>query len=343
MSLSSALFGRDSFIHKATNILGLGIPGWLDKQFGAKEAEPQIRTLGELSQQTAKEAEPRPIVWGRVRPIGGNIIHCQAPVTRMITTKVDGGGKGGSKKKQKQTTQHVYRTYAIGVCEGPITGYTRIWRNNKLVYDARGGEWGQENNPVFLKQFRLYLGKWDQIPDPTLEAIWGVGNVPAYRGTAYIVSIDEDLTDLAGSVPQFIFEVERAEGAFLTSRPYAIEDIEQLAIGAVENLRSPFEPVDVLQVSSVNLISGSLREPLIEYQYWPAEGLQIGSAALTGGALLTPGDGSNVYTDWPPEGLLISSVAGLTGELKSPLINYTNWPAEVLQIGSLALTGGNLQ
>lgn len=233
MSLSSALFGSDSFIHKATNILGLGIPGWLDKQFGAKEAEPQIRTLGELSQQTAKEAEPRPIVWGRVRPIGGNIIHCQAPVTRMITTSVESsGGKGGSKKKkQKQTTQHVYRTYAIGVCEGPITGYTRIWRNNKLVYDGRGTAWGAANNAVFLKQFRLYLGGWSQLPDPTLEAIWGVGNVPAYRGTAYIVSIDEDLTDLAGSVPQFIFEVERAEYIASTSTPYGLLGRDNVKVG----------------------------------------------------------------------------------------------------------------
>lgn len=229
MSLSASLFGRDSLIHKATNIMGLGIPGWLDRQFGAKDAEPQMRSLGELSQQTAKEAEPRVIVWGRVRPIGGNIIHCQAPVIRWVTTEVDGGGgKGGKKKKQTQTVQHVHRTYAIGVCEGPITAFSRIWRNNKLVYDGRGTAWGAANNGVFLRAFRLYLGGWAQMPSPNLEAIWGAGNVPAYRGTAYMVAIDEDLTDQGGMVPQWLFEVERAEGTYLTSRPYRAEQSEAL-------------------------------------------------------------------------------------------------------------------
>ncbi len=205
------------------------------------KTKPQRQALGEISQQTAKEGDPRVIVWGRVRPIGGNIIHCQAPVKRWVTTSSSGGGKGGKKKKQETKTEHVYRSYAIGVCEGPITAFSRIWRNNKLVYDGRGTAWGAANNHVFLNSFRLYLGSWTQMPDPTLQAIWGSGNVPAYRGTAYMVSIDEDLTELGGSVPQWLFEVERAEGIFYTSKPYAMEE-EQGIDGdiSVRRLRDPF-------------------------------------------------------------------------------------------------------
>ncbi|MBN7822255.1 hypothetical protein [Bowmanella yangjiangensis] len=204
------------------------------------KTKPIRQTLGQIANQTAKEGDPRVIVWGRVRPIGGNIIHCQAPVKRWVKTSSSGGGKGGSKKKQETKTEHVYRTYAIGVCEGPITAFSRIWRNNKLVYDARGTAWGAANNHVFLKTFRLYLGSWDQMPDPTLQSIWGAVNVPAYRGTAYMVSIDEDLTELGGSVPQWLFEVERAEGNFFTSKPYAAQ--EELAVdggSAVARLRDP--------------------------------------------------------------------------------------------------------
>ncbi|MCW1937501.1 hypothetical protein OMD46_16355 [Pseudomonas sp. MDMC_285] len=238
MSLSATLFGTDSLIFKATNILGLGIPGLLHKTFGP--GEPEAQRLGEISRQTAKEGDPRVIVWGRVRPIGGNIIHCQEPKKRMVKQSSSGGGKGGGKKKE-QKVEHVFRTYAIGVCEGPITGFSRIWRNNKLVYDARGNAWGEKNNPVFLKTFRLYLGGWGQMPDPTLQSIWGAGNVPAYRGTAYMVSIDEDLTEMGGSVPQWQFEVERAEGIYYTSKPYAMEDEQEVA-GAisVRRLRDPF-------------------------------------------------------------------------------------------------------
>ncbi len=227
MSLSATLFGTDSLIFKATNILGLGIPGLLHKTFGP--GEPEAQRLGEISRQTAKEGEPRVIVWGRVRPIGGNVIHCQKPKKRMVKQSSSGGGKGGSKKKE-QKVEHVFRSYAIGVCEGPITGFSRIWRNNKLVYDARGNAWGKKNNPVFLKTFRLYLGGWNQVPDPTLQSIWGAGNVPAYRGTAYMVALDEDLTDQGGMVPQWLFEVERAEGSYLTSKPYNVETAESIGV-----------------------------------------------------------------------------------------------------------------
>lgn len=222
MSLSATLFGTNSLIFKATNILGLGIPGLLHKTFGPQDPEAQVNALGDISRQTAKEGDPRTIVWGRVRPIGGNIIHCQTPVKRWVVTSTSTGGKGGGKKKQEQKTEHVYRTYAIGVCEGPITAFSRIWRNNKLVYDARGTDWGARNNGVFLRSFRLYLGGWTQMPDPTLQSIWGAGNVPAYRGTAYMVSIDEDLTDQGGMVPQWQFEVERAEYVASTSKLYGL-------------------------------------------------------------------------------------------------------------------------
>lgn len=229
MSLSATLFGENSLIFKATNILGLGIPGLLHKTFGPGDPEAQISRIGDMSRQTAKEGDPRPIVWGRVRPIGGNIIHCQRPKKRWVVTSTSSGGKGGGKKKQEQWTEHVYRTYAIGVCEGPITAFSRIWRNNKLVYDGRGTAWGARNNGVFLKSFRLYLGGWSQMPNPTLQSIWGAANVPAYRGTAYMVSIDEDLTDQGGMVPQWQFEVERAEGIYHTSKPYQV--FERSAVG----------------------------------------------------------------------------------------------------------------
>lgn len=232
MSLSATLFGENSLIFKATNILGLGIPGMLHKKFGAGGPEAPVNSIGDISRQTAKEGDPRTIVWGRVRPIGGNIIHCQTPVKRWVVTSASSGGKGGGSKEQEQWTQHVYRTYAIGVCEGPITGFSRIWRNNKLVYDGRGNGWGTKNNAVFLKKFRLYLGGWSQMPDPTLQSIWGTGNVPAYRGTAYMVALDEDLTDQGGMVPQWLFEVERAEGSYLTSKPYNVETAEHIGVAS---------------------------------------------------------------------------------------------------------------
>lgn len=212
--------------------------GLLFSVLSPKGAKQPVQRIGELAQQTAKEGEARPIIWGRCRPVSGNIMHMSAPRIVRREVKQGGGGKGGKKKQPKQFEERVFRTYAIRICEGPITGIIRVWRNNKLVYDARGNEWGTENNGVFQKLAKFYLGRWDQMPDPSLESLWGAGEVPAYRGTCYMVVADEDLTDLGGSAPQYIYEVERAEGTYLTSRPYAIEEQESLdTTGEIDGVR----------------------------------------------------------------------------------------------------------
>lgn len=62
----------------------------------------------------------------------------------------------------------------------------------------------------YATKFRLHLGGEDQLPDPDLEAFLGVGNVNSYRGTAYIVFPNFDLTDRRESIPNFRFEVNGA-------------------------------------------------------------------------------------------------------------------------------------
>src|SRR5699024_5708428 len=51
-----------------------------------------------------------------------------------------------------------------------------------------------------------------------IEAYLGIGNVNAYRGTAYIVFPNFDLTDYWDRIPQFRFEV--ASMAQLLTSPY---------------------------------------------------------------------------------------------------------------------------
>lgn len=222
--------------------------------------------LGELARQTAKEGEPRLIVYGVVRPIGGNLLAVQEP-PRIVKKKQKSGGKGGG--GSSTSTEVPYRTYAVGICEGPITGIRRVWRNNKLVYDARpGSEWGTKNNGTFLKKARFFLGGWEQMPSSDLEAVFGVGNVPPMRGTAYMVMADEDLGDMGGAVPQWIFEVVRAEGYALTSPPYPIVSAESsqgdadLAGGYLGSVLESYAVSERLAVNALGVASGELRSAL---------------------------------------------------------------------------------
>lgn len=329
----------DSGLGKIVNIVFLGLPNLL---FPAIKPPTQVQRLGDLAKQTAKEGDPRTIVWGRVRPIGGNLIHVQAPQKFFTKSSVSGGGKGGG-GDQDTYTEQVRRSYAIGVCEGPITGFARIWRNQKLVYDGRpGSEWGAKNNKTFLKKFKLYLGAWDQMPDPTLESIWGVGNVPAYRGTAYMVAIKETLTDLGGAVPQWTFEVERAPDRLLTSTVYPVECVEGLdQPGATAKAAPGYVYAEGVDQPGAAVMGGELRTPLIAYTNWPAEGVDQPGAAVTGGSLVVPG-GPVAYTNWPAEAIDQPGASVTGGSMRAALVTYGNYPAEAIDQPGATVTGGSL-
>lgn len=193
--------------------------GWTIGSIVGNAVDPVVikgPSIGDIAQQTSQEGVPRPIVYGLSQPISGNIVVCGLPV---IVTKKQQSGKGGP----VTTSQSVYRTYAIAMCEGPINELVRCWNNGKLVYDARPGV-ADPGNAAFLAGARIFLGSFDQMPSADIESLVGSGNAPAMRGTAYVVFAHIDLTSVGGAVPQYVFQVLRCEGTLITSRPYAIED-----------------------------------------------------------------------------------------------------------------------
>lgn len=324
----------DSGLGKVVNIVFLGLPNLL---FPAIKPPTQVQRLGDLAKQSAKEGDPRTIVWGRARPIGGNLIHVQAPQKFWTKASVSGGGKGGG-GDQDTYIEQVRRSYAVGVCEGPITGFTRIWRNQKLVYDGRpGSEWGAKNNKTFLKKFKLYLGAWDQMPDPTLESIWGVGNVPAYRGTAYMVAIKETLTDLGGAVPQWTFEVERAPNRLLTSTVYPVECIESMDMpGATAKSAPGYVYAEGVDQPGASVMGGELRSsPLIAY----TEAVDQPGASVTTGELR---QALRAYTNWPAEAIDQPGASVTGGSMRVALVTYSNYPAEAIDQPGATVTGGSL-
>lgn len=133
-------------------------------------------------------------VYGRMR-VGGQVIWATQFQENSSTT--GGGGKGTS--SQTQITEYSYSiSLAIALCEGEISRVGRIW--------ADGIEIAPEDVTM-----RVYTGADDQMPDPKMEAVEGAGLVPAYRGVAYVVFEDLDLSSFGNRVPQFTFEVMRPD------------------------------------------------------------------------------------------------------------------------------------
>jgi hypothetical protein len=236
--------------------------GWAIGSVIGNAVDPQVikgPSLGDLSQQTAQEGGPRGIVFGLSQPMSGNIVFCSKPVIKTVEQQ---SGKGGGPITE---SQKVYRTYAIGICEGPITAIIRVWKNGKLVYDARpGGD--ASNNAKFLAATRIFLGDYAQMPSPDIEAIVGAGEAPAMRGTCYICRPNEDLTDQGGAVPQFVFQVLRCEGQLYTSRPYAVEVLDDISTNMVTIkvepqpyvIQAPDVMQSVMQLLSITRFGGQV-------------------------------------------------------------------------------------
>lgn len=169
--------------------------------------DPQIipgPKVGEVTTQTAHEGGPRPIVFGASQPLSPNVIAQGPP---RIVKSTQSQGKGGPEVE----TESLLRTYAVGICEGPVQGIARVWRNNTLVYDATDQPLlSEKQNQAFLRKARFFYGDYDQLPSPDLEAVFGVGTTPAHRGTAYMVMVNEDLTDMRGAIPQWVFLVQES-------------------------------------------------------------------------------------------------------------------------------------
>lgn len=194
-------------------------------------------SIGDAQKQASAAGVPRPVVYGHPAPFAGNIIDGEGKA-RKITVKQQQGKGGGPIVK----SERFILTSAVRICEGPIAGVVRIWRNGEVVYDRRtaaqiGATYGagagtsaftaemRAKSAAFQKKVRVYLGSETQLPDPALEAIHGVGNTPYYRGTAYIVIQDDDVTDTRGAAAQYQFEVMAAGAASEASTAVALPDI----------------------------------------------------------------------------------------------------------------------
>ena len=275
--------------------------------------------LGEAPIQTGRPGIPIPRGWGLVH-LHGNIIQMN-PLEEVTTTERQGKGGG-----VEQETTRRYRTFAIGLMRGPIAGIVRIWENDRLVYDVQDTPAiPTAESTKYAEGFRLYYGTETQLPDPDLEAEVGTDNALYYRGLAYIVFVNKDITDTGSSIPQFRFEIDTHVDDSVTSRPYPIEVLEglQLSNYPVEPLIAYF-PVEGLTATYDNIAS-TLGAPLKVYDDWPPEGLDSTFASFASTLEVK----LKSYEDWPPEGF-DATFASFASTLEVRLVTYDNWPPEGL-------------
>jgi len=182
LGLSGVVIGR---------AIGATLGRVLDQRLlGAGSEAVEVGRVERFRIMSASEGGAVPQLWGRVR-VGGQVIWASRfieDVTRQ------GGSKGAPRMSRVEYSYSV--SLAIALCQGEIIRVGRIWAD------------GVEIAPDTLN-LRVYPGSEDQMPDPKIEAVEGMGRAPTYRGIAYVVIEDLALLAYGNRVPQFSFEVVR--------------------------------------------------------------------------------------------------------------------------------------
>jgi hypothetical protein len=172
--------------------IGSVVDNWIVSSLAPAQRIEGAR-LDSLRITSSTEGAVIPRLFGRMR-IGGNIVWA-TDFREEVNATSQGGGKGSGPKVT--TTEYLYyASFAVALCEGEITGIGRVWADGKPM-DMTGVTW------------RWYPGDEAQSPDPFIAAKMGAANTPAYRGTAYVVFEELNLSGFGNRLPQISFEVFR--------------------------------------------------------------------------------------------------------------------------------------
>lgn len=174
------------------NVQGAAI-GWSIGSYAGGAIDPVKVTgprIADPKLQDSVYGRPLPRIWGTMRT-AGNL----AWEDGLHETESDDSGKGGG--GGPNDTFSYSASFAIRLCHcpnKPVFGIGKVWWNSRLV-------------DIQTLPITVYLGTSTQDPDPTMEAVLGIGNVPAWRNVCYVVFTGMNLAAGQNTIGLWEFEV----------------------------------------------------------------------------------------------------------------------------------------
>lgn len=203
-----------------------------------KNTTSRADMIADFQINTASYGEVVPEILGTTR-VSGNIIDYEDFTAHEHRTTTRTGKGGGSKHTDISYTYTV--AAAIALCEGPIAGIGKVWKD-KEVYQY----------PNESIQLTLFNGAVAQAPWPYMTSKHPDKALP-YSGLAYMAGV-VDLGD-RGGLPQYNFEVygklrDTGDGVDVNPADY-IEHVLQsvgadVQIEGIENFRAYCKAADIL-------------------------------------------------------------------------------------------------
>lgn len=281
------------------NAIGWAVGSLVGGLLGQKAVHTRQPGIGDKSVQASTYGSFQTLLYGTMR-VAGNVIDGVGEIREIATTTRV--GKGGPKSTHTTLTWNV--DIAIDLCQAGVLGIRKMWLGGKLVYDVSTGGTASSiiASSARARAFKLYDGAETQLPDPTLEALHGVGNVPAYRGRSYVVFTELDCPN--GQIPQIHFEVCMAiatGGALPVLTP-------QLNFHPAASTQAPVYS-SISRVCGPDVVWHMCKNFSATYA-WVAEGYKAGNGYAQ----------SLWRADWPPYGSgVYPRMPGMNGSHKTPM------------------------
>jgi hypothetical protein len=191
-----------TFLGISSVVIGQAIGAVIGSAIDSYLFAPTLKTsqegprLQEANVMTSVEGTNIVRGYGRFK-VAGNVIWASRLREEVVKETTKQGGKGGGGGVEVTTTTYnYYANFAVGLCEGEILNVHRVWADGKLL-------------DLSEYTYRIYKGTETQNPDSLIETKEGEGNVPGYRGLAYIVFEDMQINKFGNRIPQMAFEVTR--------------------------------------------------------------------------------------------------------------------------------------
>ncbi len=230
------------------------------KIFGPRGGPREGPRLSELKLTTSSYGAPIPRQFGRMR-VAGQMIWA----TDLVEHKdKQGGGKSGP-----SVTNYSYSvSFAVALSSRPLLGIGRIWADGKLLR-------GEAGDLKVGGSFRFHSGGGDQKLDPLIASAEPAGMCPAYRGTAYAVFEDLQLSEFGNRIPALSFEVIADDLPLALSDLFAgtIEEasatVPLTGIGGLSidgplsdtlSALAPFYPIDIDTSGELLVLSSDCRD-----------------------------------------------------------------------------------
>jgi hypothetical protein len=215
--LAGAAVGGGLLGSIVTTAVGVGINLAIAYFFPQKIKGPRAESL---KAQTSKYGEQLTRWYGADRTAGAVIWLKGDHVDEHVKKERQGKALG-----PEVTTYSYTATFAVAFAwNGPASGITRIWADDKLIFDVSAealadaiAHGGKGIGVAKGASITIYLGTDTQKPDPDIEADRGAGNVPAWPGIVYAVIKNLPLDEFGIRVPNIEGEITQAQGLATSS------------------------------------------------------------------------------------------------------------------------------